>query len=345
MDRLRFTWLALLAGCLMLVACNNGDDDDSVAGDDDAADDDATADDDDDATAGDDDDVVGDVTIADPTDPALCDALVEGMNTDFDVDGEERSFILTYPDGVEDDGPWPIVFNFHGLGDTATNMETLLSSQVNHEDLQFILVTPEDTDYPMMGFPLDWAVFEVDDVNKEARLFDEVLACMEYRYGVDTDHIHGTGFSIGSIAMDMIASLRPEYIASLATYSGGYWNNVANEDKTISWAINWPEYDNVDNLYTQMFIHGGPQDIYNLAITEIPFYQYAENDSLWMRDMGHDTILCNHESGHTVPMSFLGSKLVGFFADHPRGTFVSPYRADGLPDILPDYCEFLEATQ
>ena len=345
MDHLRIGWLALLASALLWVACDNGDDDDSTTGDDDAADDDAADDD----SAGDDDDTTGntgddDVEIDEPTDPAACDALVEGMNSGFDVDGEERSFILTYPDGVEDGGPWPVVFNFHGLGDTATNMASLLSSQVNHEELQFILVTPEDTDYPMFGFPLDWAVFEVDDVNKEARLFDEVLACLEYRFGVDTQHIHGTGFSIGSICVDMLCSLRGEMIASVATYSGGYWNNAANEDKAISWAITWPEYE-TENRYTQMFIHGGPTDIYNLFITEIPFYQYAENDAQWLRDMGHDTILCNHESGHTVPMTFMGSKLVGFFADHPRGTYESPYRTEGLPDILPDYCEFGEATQ
>jgi len=332
MTGLRTPWFALLGALFLLVlGCPTGDDDDSAAGDDDAGDDDSAAGD---------DDVDDDDTVA--MDPQ-CDDLEEGMNTGFVVDGEERSFILTFPDGVDEGGPWPVVFNFHGLGDTAENMESLIAGEVNNAEWPFILVTPEDTDYLMFNFPLDWAVFEVDENNKEARLFDEVLACVEGRWGVDENAIHLTGFSIGSICCDMLGTIRGEQIASIATYSGGYWNNPANEDPLISWAITWPEYE-TQNQYVQLFVHGGENDYYDLMVTGLPFYEYAANDSEWLRGLGHDTILCGHTAGHTVPFSFRGDKLVRFFADHPLGTTTSPYASAGLPDELPDICEFLGAT-
>ena len=197
--------MMMLASLVWLGCDTTGGDDDDVAGggpaDDDVADDDT----------GDDDTV--------PV-PTHCEPLAEGMNEGFDVDGEERSFILNMPSDVEEGGPYPVVFNFHGLGDTATNMSSLLSGHVDG-DWPFIAVTVEDTDYLMFNFPLDWAVFEVDENNKEARLFDEVLACIDARWGVDEDHVHATGFSIGSICVDMLCTLRGEQIASVATYSGG----------------------------------------------------------------------------------------------------------------------------
>ena len=69
-----------------------------------------------------------------PTDPGTpdpglspaCVALKDGVNTGFPVDGTLREFILDLPDGVDAGGPWPVIFNWHGFGDTAQNMSFLL---------------------------------------------------------------------------------------------------------------------------------------------------------------------------------------------------------------------------
>jgi len=140
---------------------------------------------------------------APPLSPA-CAALQPGLNEGFEVDGELRSFILDLPTDVESSGPWPVVFNWHGLGDTASNMRGLLSSQINRSDFAFIAVTPEDTDYVVqamgMSVNLDWDVFQVGDgeSNREVRLYDEIISCLDAKYGVDSQHIHTTGFSIGA---------------------------------------------------------------------------------------------------------------------------------------------------
>ncbi len=270
---------------------------------------------------------------------SACATLHEGTNEGFMVDGEPREFVLNLPSNVDAGGPWPVIFNWHGLGDTAQNMSGLVSGMVDNAVMPFIAVTPEDTNVVVMGMQADWAVFQVTADNKEARLFDEVLACLDQLYGVNTSHVHSLGFSLGGIVTDMLGTIRGDQLASIATYSGGYWSNPENLDPTISAVVSWPEYTTT-NQYAQMFVHGGTDDAYSLVIYTIHFDQYAVNDTAFLNGRGHDAILCDHGSGHTVPSSIYADKLVEFFADHPLGTVDSPYANDGLPPNFPGYCEF-----
>ena len=271
--------------------------------------------------------------------PTDCSSIHEGTNSYFIVDGEPREFILNLPDGVEEGGPWAVVFNWHGLGDTATNMARMFSGLINNEDMPFIGVTPEDTDFMLAGTMIvDWDVFAVTENNKEARLFDEVLACLDERFGVDTNHVHSVGFSIGSILTDMLGTIRGEQLASLVSYSGGYWSNPVNVDPMMAFVINWPEHS-VENKYAQIFLHGGVTDLYDMTLVQLHFDLYAVNDVTFLNAKGHDAIICNHGLGHTAPPDFLYAKVIKFFADHPLGTADSPY-AEALPGDYPEYCEF-----
>ncbi len=280
---------------------------------------------------------------------ADCSLLAEGTVTDFVVDGMPREFILNLPEGVEDGGPWPVVFNWHGLGDTAQNMSGLVAPYVDDPTMPFIAVTPEDTDYvldlPLPGLPpLDWEVFAVDpNDNRELALFDEVLECLDVRYGVDPDHVHSMGFSLGGIVTDMLASNRSDVLASVATYSGGYWNNPDNVTGLLANFVTWPEYD-ADPGYPQLILHGDTTDIFDLVLLQIHFDEYAEADSTFLNDRGHDTVVCNHGGGHTAPPpDMTPDRLVEFFADHPFGTSDSPY-SGGLPASFAEYCEFRGQT-
>ncbi len=41
-------------------------------------------------------------------------------------------------------GPFPVVFNWHGLGETAAEMDTLIAPHVNDLGFPSIGITPED---------------------------------------------------------------------------------------------------------------------------------------------------------------------------------------------------------
>ncbi len=277
--------------------------------------------------------------------PSSCDALVDGLNENFDVDGVARSFYLDLPADVDAGGPWPVLFSWHGLGDTAGNFRNLFAGAVDGPQMSFILVTPEDTNHPITiplagTAPFDWDTFMVADDgvgNKEVALFDAVLECLDQRWGVDANHVHSAGFSLGAVTTDMLSTVRGEQLASVATWSGGYWSNPANVGVPLNSVAMWPEYD-VQNPYPQLLIHGGPTDefvvIQNLYSMSFYGFALADTDFLGMR--GHPLVVCDHGSGHTAPASVSPATVLSFFADHPLGVGTSPWVAappnSGLED-------------
>ena len=268
--------------------------------------------------------------------PANCPTLEVGLNTGFMVDGEARQFILTLPRNVETNGPWPVIFNWHGYGDTAQNMNYLLSSYVNNTTMPFILVTPDDTNLPLPN-GVDWDILNVSEPNKEARLFEDVMGCLAQQFGVDSRQIHSVGFSAGAIATDMLGVMRGDMLASIVTYSGGYFSNPVNDNNFT----NWPPLTTT-NGYTQLIMHGGTtSDTWNAVVIVINFGQMALEDSNYLNGLGHDIIICDHGLGHDIPTEIRASELIEFFYDHPYGTENSPY-AYGLPNSFPGYCDFQE---
>jgi len=274
-----------------------------------------------------------------PADPK-CQALAAGTVTGFDVDGVARTFMLHLPGGAETGGPWPVVFNWHGFGDTAANMAWLLSNQVGNQTYPFILVTPEDTNIQPPG-GMDWDILTIAEPNKEVRLFDEVLKCIDQKYGVDWSGIHAVGFSAGSIMADLLGVLRGDMIASIATYSGVYFSNPPNVEALgmLAGFVSWPEMTTT-NTYAQLLVHGSANDNYNMMVTTLQFDLSGKNDVAWLNGRGHDVIHCDHGLGHTIPSAFNdgGGKLLSFFERHKLGVTESPWVAGGLPAGYPDYC-------
>jgi len=268
--------------------------------------------------------------------PQHCKPLQQGMNNNFMVNGVARSFYLDIPKTINSGTNWPVIFAWHGLGDSAENFRGLISYYVDGS-YPYIAVTP--TSRAMMPpSGVEWNNLKTDDFNDEVALFDQVLFCLEAKYGTDEDRIHTSGFSAGSIMSDLLGTLRGDRIASIFTYSGAYFANEANVNDLSFLAkpfISWP--DPVQSSYTQVLVHGSEaEDLYGFGTIEINFYRAANFDQPWLNSNGHDTVICNHNKGHTNagPNALA---LIDFFKNHPRNT-VSPWR-DGLPATF-DGCFF-----
>jgi predicted esterase len=264
-----------------------------------------------------------------------CESLQSNWNNNFIVDGEPRKFILTLPKNVETKGAWPVVFNWHGYGDTASNMKYFLYSDVNTAGFSFILVTPEDTGLmPVAG--MDWDILTVAETNREARLFDEIIKCLNQKWGIDYSHIHSIGFSAGAIATDMLGVLRGDMLASSVSYSGAYFSN----DKNANAFTSWVSFQGT-NPYTQIILHGGQSDSYNAIVTVLQFNEMAESDASYLNSLGHDVIICNHSGGHSIPKGWYPQNIgiIDFFKSHPKGIAGSPWVHESLPSFLPDTCE------
>lgn len=280
---------------------------------------------------------------APPVMTSSCDTLRAGTVDGFMVGGLSRQFILTLPTGATGPGGrWPVVFNWHGLGDSAPNMNQLLAGAVNNPTMPFILVTPASTRLGPTTVPLgiEWDNIQVREPNREAQLFDAVLRCVGERWGLDADRVYTVGFSAGAILSDLLGVLRGDRLAGIVSYSGAYFSNAPNRATLggVGNLIQWPATP-VPSRYAQLMLSGGTMDLFSLVVAQARFDQFAANDSPYLRASGHDVIYCTHGRGHTVPPGVMASQLVEFFAAHPRTVTASPWAA-GLPMSYPSYCTF-----
>lgn len=272
-----------------------------------------------------------------------CGELSAGVNKGPKIETSERVFNLVLPSGEMPESGWPVIFSWHGVGDTMENFKNLLDPHVDNKIMSFIAVTPEnDPEYSMSGqIPkgIDWDILDITDGSVDALFFDEILACLKENYKIDENRIYSTGFSAGAINVNALGILRSEVLASVLTYSGGYLGNNKDQLDTAASIVSWPSLY-TENRYVEMRVHGGENDFFDLSVTKIHFDEMAENDQYMLNNKGHDAIICSHDKGHVVDgVSVQG--LLTFFRDHPRGTLDSPY-GESFPEDYFEACEFFE---
>jgi predicted esterase len=271
-------------------------------------------------------------------------ALGEGLNEGFEVASRARSFQLLLPDQVEtEDGPWPVVVLWHGYGQPIEEVVDLVSSLVSGEEFPFIAVLPESVPFGLttdpMGFEWDMLLYDqpAGRGSEELTFYDELIACLDEAYGVDSERIHVMGFSAGGIMANMLAVGRAEEIASLVTYSGA---NFADETQELCMGplcTIWPAYDTT-NKFTVLWAWGGESDIYTIAgLMTVNFNDHANKSIAWYNGNGHDVVACDHGGGHVLPTDLGGPQFVEFFKDHPLGTHPTAYASD-FPADYPGYC-------
>ena len=217
-------------------------------------------------------------------------------------------------------GDGPLVVYWHGLGRSAADAARL-GSDVMAAILEAggIVAAPERSekrevsDFGMPPWLLAYGTGEEDDLF----VLDEVVACAEREVGIDNARIHITGMSAGGLQAGQVGPRRSQYVASMAVFSGGQFED--------------PEAQDPDNHYAVILFHGGPDDQVLISFDSM---QTAYRDRL--QERGHFVLLCDHGQGHTVPPDAAAAAWV-FLADHPKGIDPEPY-ADQLPATIPDYC-------
>lgn len=131
------------------------------------------------------------------------------------VDGETRSYRIVVPQAAST--PTPIVFAFHGIGDSPESMAAYSQLDRLAADNGFILV------YPAAQNAM-WSTTNVDpaslDANPDVRFFDELLSHLASDYEIDSDRVYLAGMSNGASFVQLLAVARPNQIAGLVAHSG-----------------------------------------------------------------------------------------------------------------------------
>jgi predicted esterase len=170
--------------------------------------------------------------------------------------------------------------------------------------------------------------FEWFIVNKSPKLddfilADEIVGCLAQANLIDTTHIHSMGMSAGALQTTAVSFLRSNWVASVATYSGG-----------VPAGYSAPASQDPANKFAALIFDGGAtDDVFNVD------FQAASQAYKAMLDAdGHYTAICDHDMGHSIPVDAAPS-VARFFADNGFGQWPSPYQSSGLPSGFPSYCK------
>lgn len=244
-----------------------------------------------------------------------CPDIVAGLNSDFNTAKLSRSFRVVLPTDYSTDKKWPVVFLFHGLGSSVTDIldDTKMDEYV--DKYGFILIIPESTQGPV-----EWVQLDNKEQNPDLIFFDDLVSCSIEKLSVDPDRVHVSGMSAGGLFTVFLSVMRSSVIASSAPFSGGLIIEPPAIGHKLPMLVTW----------------GGPTD----GSTGQNFDTLAMELIEFLRTNDHFVAQCNHGTGHKWPDE-MTQVAVEFLMSHPMGVAPEPY-AGGLPDSTPQYCSIAE---
>ena len=136
---------------------------------------------------------------------------VEGTLT---VDGRERSYRVSTPHGFHRGRQWPVVYAFHGWGETAESMEKMTKLDV----AQAIVVYPQGVEKAWA--PAPYAVTSGEEDIGFMRTLVETIAD---DYPVDHSRIFATGFSNGGGFVAYLSCQLPATFHAVAPVGAAYY--------------------------------------------------------------------------------------------------------------------------
>ncbi len=139
------------------------------------------------------------------------------------VDGSVRHYRLVVPNRLPQERV-PIVFAFHGIGDSITTEEMPVYSGLDRLAAEngFILVYPVARNHM-------WATMNIDpknlDRNPDVCFFDQLLGHLGERFSLDPNRIYLVGMSNGATFAQLVAFVRAN-VAAVVAHSGAKPNEL-----------------------------------------------------------------------------------------------------------------------
>jgi predicted esterase len=251
-----------------------------------------------------------------PAPTGACPAIVDG-DVEFAPAGMPARAVRLYL-GDDTGEAAPLLFYWHATGSAPAEAEYALGGALADFGAHGGIVVAPHAD-PSAG-TFEWFIVNQSSKLDDFLLADEIVACLAEAGRIDPRRIHTMGMSAGALQTTAFSFMRSDYLASVATYSGGLPAGFSVPDQQP------------DNPFAALIFFGGASDLYG----PLDFAEASANYGMALREAGRFAPMCDHGGGHTIPLDAAPSVLE-FFAAHPFGTDPSPYAA-GLPASFPDYC-------
>jgi polyhydroxybutyrate depolymerase len=220
-------------------------------------------------------------------------AAAERKVMTWTVDGTKRQAIVYSPS--KSSGKAPLVFSFHGHGDTALNFEG-----VGLQDAwpEAVVIYPQGLASPRDGAP-GWQNEAGLDGDRDLKLVDQVIVELHKTFSIDDSRIYATGFSNGARFSYLLWAVRPKLFAAFGPVAGMLAPSMTlNEPKPV--------------------VHvGGQQDRTNafaLQVQSIELAKKVNGVSGKGESCGHNCVLYSGKGAPVMTMIHNGGHI------YPEGT-------------------------
>ena len=130
------------------------------------------------------------------------------------VDGRERSYRVSTPEGFHRGRQWPVVYVFHGWGETAAAME----ETTGLDEARAIVVYPDGVDKAWAPAPYAKTTGEED-----LGFVRQLVETVEKSYPVDRSRVFATGFSNGGGFAAYLSCQLPATFHAVAPVGAAYY--------------------------------------------------------------------------------------------------------------------------
>ena len=159
-------------------------------------------------------------------------ASAQQTTVTLEFDGQTREYIRYVPPIYDGSTPVPVVFAFHGLGDTMQNFYNVGFKNVA-DTANFIYIVPQALVDSLTGGTawnsgagfLIYPNADVDDVG----FVQDILDTLNATYNIDSDRIYSTGFSMGGFFTNRLACEMTDVFAATASVAGTIGSGITCE--------------------------------------------------------------------------------------------------------------------
>jgi polyhydroxybutyrate depolymerase len=207
----------------------------------------------------------------------------------IEVGDDERSFRLVAPKTIDAQTPAPLVFAFHGLGDSSGLMSWYTQLDRVAEKHKFVLIYPNAQS---RLWPLSPRM-----AKRNLDFFDALYKFATENYNIDQRRVYVIGMSNGGFFSHLLARERPDKIAAIAPHSAGLGLMTRDPKLTQKYAV--------------ILIHGDKDGIVKVEESRKAHEAYTK----WGHDVEYLEVKgLNHFWAHKADVT---EKIWAFFAAHP----------------------------
>ena len=212
-----------------------------------------------------------------------------------------RGYYLVPPTAYNANVAYPIVFAFHGSGDTGAGFHgwSGLEAPVNGAA---IFVYPDG-----IG-----GIWDLKNDGSDAQMFDSIVSTLEATWCVDQTAIFAAGFSYGGWAATQMAVSRPAVVRGIASIEGGGPQGGKSSNPAVAAMIIHGTADTAEPISSGIssrdhFIATNGCSNTSTAVTPSPCVTYSGCTA------GKPVEWCQHTGAHEIP-SFAPGGIWSFFS-------------------------------